>query len=402
MAVTATAEQLQREAEHVATQLRERYPGVPEALHVVAMMRAQLRQTAEAEELWQECIRLAPDDERYSINLAAVAMERGQSELAAATLQQAVAAGSKSPDVAHHLGVALVNLGRCEEAETILEKALADYPQSAAHWLVLGQAQLKLGQTAEAEASLRQALALGAEAPGTYFALSNACLRQGKRDEAEQYRARYAELKATEPLDAQQRFQILSTAEARRTAVAVLTEAAAVHGRQQDTLEAERLLLRAVALDPAGIESLRALAGLYQAAGLLPEERVVRRRLAELEPSRFSNHIDLAQVSAQLGEREAAEAALKMAVTMQPDAAVAYATLAQFHLEGGKAKLARWYAQESLRRQPTAAGYRLLAATCRLLDDQETAAAALARAAELEQPPQLHHEEHAEPRAKSE
>ena len=125
----------------------------------------------------------------------------------------------------------------------MIQKALADAPQSPACWLVLGETQLKLGKAAEAEASLRKAIDLGSRSPTAYFALGNACARQGKDEEAAKFRKRFTELKASQPLDPQQRYQVLSTAEAHRTAVTTLCEAATVHSWQGDFLEAERLLL---------------------------------------------------------------------------------------------------------------------------------------------------------------
>ncbi|MEX2173658.1 MAG: tetratricopeptide repeat protein [Pirellulaceae bacterium] len=383
-ALFASAEQLQQETQRVAEELRSRFPSLAEALHVAAMMHAQLRQTAQAEKLWQQCIELSPENPQYYVNLAAVAMDRGDSEMAASTLQKAVDQASDSPDVLHHLGVALTNLGRSEEAERVLQQALAAYPDSPSHTLVLGQAQLKLGKAAEAEATLRRAIDLGSRSAAAYFALANACAQQGKDEAAAQYRQKYTELSAAQPIAAEQRFQVLSTAEARRTAVAILTEAAAVHAAQDDSLEAERLLLRALALDPANFAACRSLGDLYQAAGMAAEERVVRRRLVEIEPGRFENFFHLAQASAQLGEPESAEAALKLAISIRPEAAIGYTTLAQFYLESRRAPQARWYAQEAVRREPTAEGYILLASTCRLLDDPASAQAAFDMARQLD------------------
>jgi protein O-GlcNAc transferase len=165
--------------------------------------------------------------------------------------------------------------------------------------------------------------------------------------------------------------------------VTVLDEAAAIYDGQGDSLESERLLLRAVALDPASAETCRALARLYQGAGMIAEERVVRRRLVEIEPQNLANYLDLAKACAQLGEPESAEATLKLALAMSPNSVDVYATLAQFYLQEGKARKARWFAQEAVRREPTAEGYLFLASTCRLLDDQAAAEAAMARARKL-------------------
>ena len=81
-----------------------------------------------------------------------------------------------------------------------------------------------------------------------------------------------------------------------------------------------------------------------------------------------------------MNEPEAAEAALKMALAVQPHAIEAYATLAQFYLEQGKTGPARWYAQEAIRRQPSAEGYQFLAAICKAMGDEASANAALAEA----------------------
>jgi tetratricopeptide (TPR) repeat protein len=382
-AVPATAEMLNHEAEGVTSDLLARYPELAEALNVAAMFHAQLRRTGEAERLWRKCIELDATQAAYYVNLAAVAMDRGNSELAAKTLRQALEAGCTTPDVYHHLSVALTSLGACEEAEQIATAALVRYPRSSSHWLVLGEAQLKIGKAVEAETSLRRAMALGNRTAEIHFALANACARQGKQDEADRHRQLYSELKASLPVPAQHRFQILSAAEARRNAVAILTEAAAVHARKGESMEAERLLLRAIALDPSSVPSCHALAGLYHAAGMLMEERVVRRRLVETEPQTFDNYLNLAKVSAQLGEPEEAEAALKLAMSIRPDAVDAFATLAQLYLQQNRIKPARWYAQEAVRRMPSAEGYSLLATTCRLMGDDAGAEAAMTMAHQL-------------------
>jgi tetratricopeptide (TPR) repeat protein len=383
VAVPATADQLRRELEEVAAELRSSYRERPEALHVAAMMHAQFRQTEEAEKLWRQCVALDPKSEQYRVNLAAVAMDRGNSELAAEVLQETVDQGIESEHVLYHLTVALTNLGRTDEAEQASRRGLAAAPRSAALWQVLGEAQLKLGQAAQAEESLRKAIELGAESGSVYFALANACARQSKHDEAAEAREKYAELTKSQPLDARERFQVLSTAEARATAVTILNEAAAVHAWQRNSLETERLLLRALALNPASAASCRALASLYYDAGMPAEERVVRRRLVEIEPESFEHYLNLAKVSVQLEEPEAAEAALKLAMAVRPGAADAYAALAEFYLQSGQATKGRWFAQEAVRRAPSPQGYQMLATACRMLDDEAGAEAAAALARKL-------------------
>jgi len=368
----------------VAGELLARFPDLPEALHVSALLNARLRQSEQAVKLWKRCIELEPGSVQHRLNLAAIAIERGNNELAVETLMPVASDQKASPDITHHLALALTSLGRAEEAVQHLERTLKRYPQSAAHWLVLGQAQLKLGQASEAESSLRKALELGGQSPELLFALGNACARTGKAEDAAQFRQRFAELKAGQPLAAQERFQVLSSGEARQTALTVIIEAAAVHALQQDTQEAERLLLRAIALDPGNVVACQALAKLYGDEHLLAEQRAVCERLIQIEPLNVDHYRTLAELASQLNDPAAAEAALKMAISVQPDLAPAYFTLAQFYLLEGKASKARWYAQEAVRRHETAQGYLLLASTCRSLGDEATAEAAMARAKELQ------------------
>jgi tetratricopeptide (TPR) repeat protein len=386
-AVPATTEGLQQESQGVADQLLVHYPDLPEALHVVALFHAQMRQSSEAEQYWSRCIELAPGNVQYYVNLAAIAMERGDSELAVQTLEKALEAGCSSPDVYHHLAVSLTNLGRCEEAVEAIQQGLQTYPDFPSAHLVLGQAQLKLGRVVEAESALRVAIEQGVRTPGAYFALANACARQGKQEEAAEFRKLFEQLKDSRKLDPQQRFQILSSAEARRMTVSVLCEAALVHSWQKNSLEAERLLHRAVALDPSNVPACRALANLYRDAGMAPEEQLVRRRLIQIEPLHLTNYLDLATTSARLGQTETAEAALKQAIAIRPDAAEAYTTLAQFYLQSGKAVHARWFAQEAVRRQPTPERLTLLGSTCRLVGDEAAARAAFADADRLKTAP---------------
>ncbi len=391
VAVRLTVEQLQAEAEQVAQEVRQRHPKEPQALHVVALLESRFRRSGKAEELWKKCIELDPKQVAYYVNLAAIAMDRGNSQLAVDTLEKAIDAGLVTPDVQHHLAIALTKLGRCEEAEKVVQEALVAHPEASAYWTVLGQAQLKLGKAAEAETSLKKAVELGSRSASVYFALGNACARLNKKEEAAKYRKLFQELKTSQPLDKQNRYDVLVTADALQTTVTILCEAAAVYRDHGNSLETERLLLRALALSPASSTPCGMLADLYQKAGMLAEARVVRQRLTQLQPFQLLHYLMYAKLSEQLNEPEAAEATLKLALAVQPQAIEVYASLAQLYLQQGKAGQARWYAQEAVRRQPSAEGYQFLAITCEATGDEEAAKIATAAAAAMDksapQPP---------------
>ncbi len=381
----ASKDQLRAEAEFVANSLRENYPDRAEALHVAAMMSAQFSQSAEAEKLWKKCIALSPRDPRYYINFAAVAMDRGDSELAAETLQKAYQQGVSSPDLMHHLGVALTKTGKSEEAEKVIENAIEQNPDMPSLWMVLGQAQLRQRKLPEAESSLKKSIEMGHESPAAYTSLANALTQQGKEEEAQKYRALVGDKNGGDDIAARQRFQVLSTVEARQATVNTLIEAATVQVRMGNSLAAELLLLRALTLDPANFAGCQVLADLYHEAGMAAEERVVRQRLVEIAPFDLANHLKLAEAAQGNGDRASAEAALKFAASIRPDMPEPYLALAQFHLETSNLNQARWYTQEALRRQPTASGYRMLATICQRMGDETSAIAAMEEARNLEQ-----------------
>ncbi len=382
-----STEALQQDLEFVVASLQTQYPRLPEALHVAAMMKAQTRKYGEAQELWQQCIRLAPKQELYYINLASVAMEQGNNELALNTLRQGVILGFDSFDISHHLSLALSNLGQFEEAVELIEKSLKKYPDAVGHWLLLGQGQLEMGNAVDAEKSFRKAMDLGAKSASLYVGLGNACLRQGKREEAKRFLESYADIKKSDTLTGQERYQVLSTQEIKRTSMAIFTEAATIYFQQKDLLHTEQLLMRCVAIEPQSASALRALADLYFRTKMLPEERVLRERILEVGSDRFGDYLDLAKVCALQKDRESAEATLKLAMTMFPQAIEPYAALSQIYLESGKFDAARWYAQQSIERQPSAEGFRFLASICQKMNDPQGAAEAMRLANQIEKKP---------------
>jgi len=382
-AIPADADQLQAESQQVADILLELYPNQAEALHAAAMMHVQFRQSGEAETLWQQCIKLEPRNPNYYLNYAAVVMDRGNSQLAAETLSSAVDLGITSPDIIHHLGVALTKTGQLEEATTVLKTFLESSEQQPAHWLVLGKAQLRLQKPEDAKQSLLKAKQQGVHSKSLYTALANSAAQLDESEAAETYREQAAQFDQANEIAADRRFQVVSAAEAQRATISILTESATVHSRLGNSLEAERLLLRVVALDPSNIGACQALAELYRGSNMPVEERTVRQRIVELDPFTLEHHLNLAQACRDSDAPESAEAALKYAISVRPGAPDAYFAMAQFQSGNGKPNQARWYVQEALRRRATSDGYLLLAKICQQLGQEDDAIAALQEAGRL-------------------
>jgi tetratricopeptide (TPR) repeat protein len=382
-AAQVTVEQLQQEIEQVAEHLRARFAQSPEALHLAAVMYFELLRPAEAEKTWRACAELSANHLGASVGLAVLATEHGDDEAAVDILQRALSAGGSSPEVYHRLAVALAQLGRLEEAEDVLKKGLAAFPQSPGNWRQLGQTQIQLERFSEAETSLRKAISLAPEDEVAYFSLATACARQGKNEEAAEYRRRFTELKAAIAASAKAEFQTTFLNALRRIAVTSFGQAATVCSEHEDHSEAEKLLLRAIALDPEHKANYRPLAELYRELGRMADAQVVQRRLVEIEPDNLGNYIDLATVSSELGDTQSAEAAFMTVLNARPDAAVAYAGLAKLYLQSGKLEQARWFAEEAVRWESSVEGHLLVATICRKMGESSGAESALEEARKL-------------------
>jgi tetratricopeptide (TPR) repeat protein len=396
-AVDIPTEALRTELLELGADLLARFPKVPEALHVVAWMYADLQRVTDAERIWQDCIRLAPKQVGPYVGLAAAAMKLGKDGEAVATLQQAISAGCASAELDHQLAAALTKLGRLPEAVQVLQRGLVAYRQASENWLQLGQIQIQLGQFAEAEASLQQAILHGTSDGSVFFSLATACARQGKQEQAAKYRQLFSARKSEQAAAGDAPFQLRYDAEFRRIALAAICRAGTVYDRQGHPAEAERWLLQALALAPDNLVVCGELTAFYRRLGRAADARIVQQRMVDIQPENTVHYVNLASLASQLGDYAAAEAALKEVVGKRPDLSIGYSGLAQLYLQAGKLEQARWFAEAALRMEPaapeeTVQTYRVLAAVCGRLGDQAAAETALAeaqkRASALARPPQ--------------
>ncbi len=371
----ATKEELEADAKFVVGQLLAQMPDEPRALHVSAMLNAQLHNTEQAVKLWSRCIELDAQVELYYVNLAAAALDRGDGQLAVKTLQQAVTRGFKSPDVLHHLSIALLNSGQTAEAAKLAADSLIAYPQSGALALILGQAQLKLGNLEAAEKNLRQAIELGVSSKPVYFSLFNVCMRLGKQEEAKQMREIYTSFKEKE-IDVRQRFDVLSESEARGVCVSVLMEAANLYRAANQPQEVEHCLLRVLAIDSSNRAACRELAQFYDREKRFPDELIARERLIQLDRADLMNYLMSARAAVASGDVPKAEGLIKLAISMSPRTATGYAAMAEFLIEHKQPEKAVWYIQKALTIEPTRIGYQLLSRALRAAGKEREAKAA--------------------------
>ena len=371
---TATAEQLRPELLQLGADLLSRFPKIPEALHVVALLHSELQNTSEAEKIWRECIPLAPHQPGPYVGLARVVMDLGRDDEAVEILKNARAAGCSTSDIYNELANALTKSGMLEEAEQVAQNGLQKFPKANEIWIQSGQIQIQLGKFAEAEKSLRKAIELGATSETVYFALANACARQGKQDEADKFRQEFTDRKQARVASSDEGFQKRYDVEMRRIAASSMYRAATVYDDQGDSQRSEKLYLRAIQLAPQDAAIYSDLARLYRHLGRLADAHVVQKRVVELDPQEIMHYLNLASLAQQLGDEVAAEQDLQRVIQLQPDLSIGYASLARFYLQRGDSRRARVFSEQALLRRTegpddVVATYLVLATACQQMGD---------------------------------
>jgi MSHA biogenesis protein MshN len=125
----------------------------------------QGKKLEEAERVLEEGVRLAPAQTGFSMTLARVQADRGDSARAIATLQQGFEHAQGSADYAAFLAALLQRQGRHEEAIQYFQAALRVRPGTGVWWLGLGISLQAANRAADAQDAFRRARATNSLSP---------------------------------------------------------------------------------------------------------------------------------------------------------------------------------------------------------------------------------------------
>jgi tetratricopeptide (TPR) repeat protein len=121
-AATPDAAALLLEANDVANRVVERFPESPRALAVMAQAHALFGGTDDAIQLWEQCIRLDPQDSEACFQVGSLAQGAGDQAKAAEYFQKAARLDPGSSIIPVEAARALMDLGKLEEAAAVLER----------------------------------------------------------------------------------------------------------------------------------------------------------------------------------------------------------------------------------------------------------------------------------------
>jgi Tfp pilus assembly protein PilF len=143
---------------------------------------------AEAENVYQQILKVDPNQPVALRLLGTVAVQLGKNDIAVDLITRAVAINPGDAEAYNNLGFALYSLGKLEEAVSSYNEALAVEPNLADALNNLGNVLLALARLDEAETRYRQALAVDPGFADAHKNLGFVLLMQGKLKEGwEQY-----------------------------------------------------------------------------------------------------------------------------------------------------------------------------------------------------------------------
>jgi Tfp pilus assembly protein PilF len=363
-------------------------PDDPETLHLLAVIRRQRNDFAEAYTLVQRAIDLSPQRHPYYMTIAALEFQAQQWNAARANFEtalrlnpnltgaysalgqiamiqndpmraeenfkRALRADEERVDVLNGYGSLLLARGEADQAIKYFTRAAELNPGDASAQVNLGRAYVRKRLFAFAEQALSNALALRPNFHVARLVLAEAQLAQQKRNEAQET------LK-----------QLLAIDDMRAPALAVLGDAARAN---DDLNEAITRYRDSLEFNPRQPRVVEALAWCFARRRMLPEAIGAYRKYLELVPEDHDARRALGTLCAEFGLHAEALDALRAVLAARVDDHATRVALAAVMEISGDVDGAEREAHTVLRARPSDAGAHLILARAELRGRQARAA----------------------------
>ncbi len=149
------------------------YPSDVAALRMLAEIAARLRRYADAEELLERCLKLAPSFDAARHNYAVVLNRQMKPAAALPQVNLLLAKDSRNPAYLNLKAAILANLGDYSGSIEVYETGLRDYPAQPKIWMSYGHALKTAGRSEDSIAAYRRAIGLGSSLGEAYWSLAN-------------------------------------------------------------------------------------------------------------------------------------------------------------------------------------------------------------------------------------
>ncbi|XZE43214.1 tetratricopeptide repeat protein [Pirellulaceae bacterium SH467] len=344
------AAELQAYLAEVAETLTTEMASDSAALHIAAMIYAELRQTQTAEGLWRQCLEMSAEEMGPVVGLSGLLVDQGKTEEAIEILERARTSEKSTAEYFQKLADAYTKIGNLDSAEEIAKLGVRKFPNVAALWYELGVIESQLRKNGQAESSLRRAVDLGDRSRGTVNALVTILNRVGKTEEAQDLAKSVLPVEAEKPesndvpegSEKQASDATFSESYAevlRNLAVPLLRNASSVAAANKKLEHAEKWLLQALAEEPTNGEIYMDLSSILRTDRKWGDAVVLHQKLLDIQPTNILNYMNLASVATQAQRPELAEQVLADATKRFPDVAYLYGERAKLALVRGNTTL---------------------------------------------------------------
>ncbi len=284
----ATPEEFVTDAKRLADELMASFPESPQAFLLGGRIYYAFGDVARAKDCWQQCLRVNPEFAQGWCSRGEGAWEHGEFAEAAGYLQKAVEYGSRlDQKQVFLLADSLMNIGKAEEAVAVLEKAAEAGPLPLFGLFLLGNGYLELEEHEKAKQQFEAALAVDPHSASVHYGLVRAFAGLGQAEKAQKHREEYARLKSqelTQTARSRSELRKRDWADVRPLARECYLNAGKIYAVHGVVEEAERLWLRAAALDPENPRPRTLLESLYRQQGRHKEAVLISRGIASEGP----------------------------------------------------------------------------------------------------------------------
>ena len=355
-------------AEVAFRRAREIDPSAADANIGLAALLERTGRRGEAIEVLDRLAKAEPRALGIQIRLGQVLIRAGELDGAEAVFRRAIEIDDASVECRRALADVLDALGRPGEAAEIMRQLTSEQSGDAELQARLGRLLIRAADLVGAEAAFRRAIELDPASLELWRTLADVLDAQGRTREGSEILQRLA---------AEQ------TGDAR-----LFARLGKLSIQGSDLAVAEAAYRRAIALDPASVESRHALVDVLDAQGRAHEGSEILQRLAAEQTGDARLYVRLGQLSIRAADLAGAEAAYRQAIALDPASVESRRALADVLDAQGRAhegaEILQLLAAEQIDDAPL---YARLGKLLIRADDLAGAEAALRRAVELEAAP---------------
>ncbi len=376
---------VQEEELALAEALIQDFPQSDAPLALLARVHQYRGDITKSEALWKQAAALNPKRSDLYESIGQAAQRKDDPNEAIAWWRKGLEANPRAPGLRWQIAKTLVAQGQLDEALDLLEIECTLTPTSARNYYLLGQVHQKKRAYEKAKAAYEKTIELQPDYYNAHYGLGVIYTRLKDIEKAKEAMARFREFKAQADSSEDQRIIIDEIPHARHRAATFYVRAYSLFDPKREPAIGQRLLERALELDPNDAHTWEKMAGHYFVGNQHQKALELFRRVTELDPSNPLPHINIGKLYALMNQPGRAGSSLRQTVARFPDSHLALAELARFYLRvQTNLPEARTLMQKATALNPTADYYFLLTWACDINGDLDGALDAIQKAIALD------------------